>query len=62
MSVRIAAAPTKTTGTRYAPETGGSPRFRATVAAGATRFGPMTAPAVAPQTTIPIADARRFDG
>src|SRR4051794_9961002 len=62
MSVRSAAAPTNTTGTRYAPDTGARPRLIAKDAAGAARFGPITAPTVAPQTTMPIADARRADG
>src|SRR3954449_63955 len=59
---RIAAAPTNTTGTRYAPARCGSPRVIASVAAGAARFGPMIAPIVAPQTTSPRADARRATG
>ena len=52
---RIAAAPTKTIG----HEVGAGQRragrsSSAKAAAGATRFGPMTAPTVAPQTTVPM--------
>ena len=59
---RSAAAPTKTTGTRYAPLSSGRPRLSARAPAGAARFGPMTAPAVAPHTTSPMADAARSVG
>jgi hypothetical protein len=53
-----AAAPTNTTGTRYGPASSGRPKFSATSPENATRFGPITAPIVAPQTTTPIVDAR----
>ena len=57
---RIAAAPTKTIGHEVRPgELRQADRHRERRRPGATRFGPMTAPTVAPQTTMPIADARR---
>ena len=40
----------------------GSPRFSATSPENATRFGPTTAPTVAPQTTSPSVEARRPGG
>ena len=59
---RIAAAPTKMIGTKNGPASSGRPRFAAKIPAGATRFGPTIAPTVAPQTTRPIAEARRASG
>ena len=60
---RSAAAPTKTIGTRYAPaqrgQAEGGRRGRRRAPRGS---GPTTAPNVAPQTTIPMADARRAAG
>ena len=52
-----AASPTNTTGTRYGAGQVGQPERPRPADAGAARFGPMTAPIVAPQTTVPSADA-----
>ena len=57
-----AAAPTNTIGSRYGPVSTGSPMFTATSPENATRFGPTTAPTVAPQTTSPSVEARRPGG
>ena len=59
---RSAAAPTNKAGTRYGPASAGSPIAVATGPAGPTRLGPITAPIVAPQTTVAMAEARRAMG
>ena len=53
---------TRTIGTRYGPASAGRPMVIATSPDGSTRFGPITAPIVAAQTTVPIAEARRSGG
>ena len=40
------------------PASGGSPNDSATMPAGATRLGPLTAPIVVPHTTVAIVLAR----
>ena len=49
-------------GTKYGPASSGRPSWAANAPAGATRLGPMIAPAVAPHTTSPMAEARRLSG
>src|SRR5262245_61223551 len=52
---RIAARVVTTPGTRYGPTAAGRPSVVATVPAGPTRFGPITAPTVETHTIVPIA-------
>ena len=59
-NVRSAATLTKRIGIRYGPASSGSPNLGAMACPIGTSDGPTIPPTVEPQTTSPIATARRF--